>query len=80
VAAPVVESLLTIGSAAAGFGVLLFGRAGFAVTGTARAVAVLFATGAGVHREIIGFYVLCWLSWFWHCVTIRTETVRLLLI
>jgi len=77
VAAPVlVSGLLIAGCAAAGFGVLLLGRAGFAVTGTTRAVTVLLAAGAGVHREIIGFVVLCWLSWFWHCVTMRTGIVR----
>ena len=76
-AAPVlVSGRLGAGCTAAGIGVLFLGRAGFAVTGAARAVAVLLAAGAGVHREIISFVVLCWLNCFWHCVTMRTGTVR----
>jgi hypothetical protein len=60
------------GSTTAGFSILFFGRATFAVARTARAVAVLFAARAGVHREIISFFVSYWYSLFWHCVTIRT--------
>jgi 7,8-dihydropterin-6-yl-methyl-4-(beta-D-ribofuranosyl)aminobenzene 5'-phosphate synthase len=62
--------------ATAGIRVLFRGRASFAVTGTARAVPVLFAACAGVQGEIISFVVWYWYRWFWHCVTIRTVTVR----
>jgi hypothetical protein len=45
------------GSTAAGFCILFFGRANFAVARTARAVPVLLAACTGVHREIISFII-----------------------
>jgi hypothetical protein len=60
----------------AGFSILFFGRANFEVARTTRAVAVLLAARAGVHREIICFFVSYWNILFWHCVTIRIRVIR----
>ena len=59
------------GSTAAGFGILFRGSAGVAVAQTSRAVPVLLAASAGVHREIIIFIINYWFGLFWHCVTNR---------
>jgi hypothetical protein len=49
---------LGFGSAAAGCRILFRGRAGFAVTGTARAVPVLLAAYAGM-QGVFFWFVLC---------------------
>ncbi len=73
---------LMTGSAAAGIAKFQRGRAGFAVTGTARAVPVLLATRARVQGggfiQIVDFRYLagCCCCVFWHSFTIRTVAVR----